>query len=118
MQQYCRAKPTQWWPCFAKPVSSTIHQPPSEKSIAGTTHCATRRNIFWSNHGESATKWCSDWWRERVARGAMCAAIGSTLLRERRHQAGALPAQPGLQVGMSKSAQMRKVALKLLQFVH
>ena len=40
MPQYCRATPTECRPCLGKPVSSTIHQPPSLKSIAGTTHCA------------------------------------------------------------------------------
>lgn len=37
--------PTGCVPCPGSPVSSTIHQPPSLKSIAGATHCATRRSI-------------------------------------------------------------------------
>jgi hypothetical protein len=58
-----------------------IHQPPSLKSITGTTHWHIPRSIRSSDQFASATKWCSDWWRERTFSGSMCAAIGSTLLR-------------------------------------
>src|SRR5215472_19339763 len=55
--QYCRATPTECFPCFGKPVSSTIHATTGPCfCIAGSTCCRTCSSISWSFHGASATK--------------------------------------------------------------
>lgn len=43
-------------PFFGNPVSSMIRQPPSLKSILGTTHWQTRRSMCSSDHSAFATK--------------------------------------------------------------
>src|SRR5262249_61576858 len=55
--QYCRATPTECFPCFGKPVSSTIHATTSACfCMVGSTYRSTAANISSSFQGASATK--------------------------------------------------------------
>src|SRR5262245_40867815 len=55
--QYCRATPTECFPCFGKPVSSMIQATTGPCfCMAGSTCCRTCSSISWSFHGASATK--------------------------------------------------------------
>ena len=54
--QYWRATPTECRPCLGNPVSSMIHQPPSLKSISGTTHWHIPSSMRSSDQFASATK--------------------------------------------------------------
>src|SRR5215471_9637902 len=55
--QYCRATPTECFPCLGKPVSSTIHATTGPCfSMLGSTYRRTSASISSSFQGASATK--------------------------------------------------------------